>query len=137
MNFISRVLLSLLLAASFAGCMSATTVGKAAIPGEGHSKGPRVYSSDYSQVFNRSKDAVLALDWSLVFSDESSGSISAKTPLNMWTWGDSVSIQITRIEGGNVRVDVSSGTSYQLVDWGKTSKNIEQFYRKLDELVGR
>lgn len=96
---------------------------------------PKVYSADYDKVFMKAVDAVSQCSWQITFTDKSTGVISAKTPTNLWTWGDNVSIRIQKIDNDKVRVDVSSGTPNQVVDWGRNSRNITKYFKSLDLLL--
>ena len=116
----------------FPGCTTMSTNRKGSSP-----KGvaPKVYSADYDKVFMKAVDAVSQCSWQITFTDKSTGVISAKTPTNLWTWGDNVSIRIQKIDNDKVKVDVSSGTRNQVVDWGRNSRNITKYFKSLDLLL--
>ncbi len=114
------------------GCTSASTIGT----NNYDTIEPRSYTADYEKVFFAAVDAVTSLKWQITFTDKETGIISAKTPANFLTWGDEVSIRI-RQDNDKVRVDVSSGTNRQLIDWGKNAQNIRNLYLKMDSILKR
>jgi len=116
----------------FEGCSTATTSGAGQSPSD---ISARIYQKDFDTVFLKAVDAASAMGWQITFTDKSTGVIAAKTPTNLWTWGDSVSVRLTQIQGGAVKVDVSSGTANQVVDWGRNKRNILSYYGKLDNLL--
>lgn len=71
------------------------------------------------------------MEWQITFADKEVGIISAKTPTSFLTTGDVVSIKVRKSENNRVRVDVSAGTSRQMIDWGKNKGNIKNFYEQL------
>ncbi len=131
MTLTQRILLVFFLFFLF-GCATATTSYS---PENTDSIAPHIYDKDYSTVFIKAVDAASAMGWQVIFTDKSTGVISAKTPTNIWTWGDSVSIRVSRIEGGKVRVNVSSGTQSQVIDWGRNRRNTISYLGKLDGLI--
>ncbi len=131
MTLTQRILLVLFLF-FLLGCAAATTSYS---PEKTDSIAPHIYDKDYSTVFIKAVDAASAMGWQVTFTDKSTGVISAKTPTNIWTWGDSVSIRVSRIEGDKVRVNISSGTQGQVIDWGRNRRNIISYLGKLDNLI--
>ena len=117
----------MLLVISMFSC--ATTSSTLGSPQQGNT-----YSADYDKVYSEALNSVALLSWEITHSEKDAGIIQAKTPMSLWTYGDKVTIRLTDLENGNIRVDVSSGTN-QAVDWGKNNANISNFYRKLDALV--
>ena len=114
------------------GCASATTSSST---GSSVGISPRIYKEEYNIVFLKAVDAVSHMGWQITFTDKTTGIISAKTPTNFWTWGDTVSIRVYKLDEERTKVDVSSGTSRQIVDWGHNERNIFGFYEKLDNLI--
>lgn len=114
------------------GCATATSVGTRGTPSE---ISAHIYNKKFDMVFSSAIAAASAIGWQVTFTDKSTGVISARTPTNLWTWGDNVSIRVYRIENSTVKVDVSSGTQNQVVDWGRNKRNILSYYGKLDNLL--
>jgi hypothetical protein len=128
----TRFLLIMATAMYLGGCATATTSGTRETPPE---ISAHIYNKDFDTVFIRAIDAACAMGWQVNFTDKSTGVISARTPTNFWTWGDNVSIRVYRIENNAAKVDISSGTPNQIVDWGRNKRNILDYYGKLDNLV--
>ena len=127
-----RLLLLIIGTIYFQGCSTATTSGTGQTDSD---VSARIYEKDFDTVFFKAVDATSAMGWQITFTDKSTGVIAAKTPTNLWTWGDNVSIRLTQIENSAVKVDVSSGTPNQVIDWGRNKRNILSYYGKLDSLL--
>jgi hypothetical protein len=112
------------------GCASATTQTQ----NTKNAVSAQVYQSDYDVIFSKAIDAAGGMGWQITFTDKETGVISAKTAANFLTWGDTISIRISHQEQG-VKVDLASGSTGQIVDWGRNKNNILKFYKKLDALV--
>jgi hypothetical protein len=95
---------------------------------------PHVYKKDFKMVFEGVLASLKELRWRIKEFDEQKGEIWASTPFSIWTFGDNVYIQVKQLLDDDVSVDITSSSS-QLFDWGKNSKNIVRFYRKLDCLL--
>ncbi|PWW81341.1 hypothetical protein CR164_09880 [Prosthecochloris marina] len=113
-------------------CSSASTVSK---DGKAPEVEPKYYNIEYVKVFAGAIEAVNAMEWQITFADKEIGIISAKTPTSLLTWGDEISIKVRKPENNRVRVDVSAGTSRQMIDWGKNRGNINNFYQQLDDIL--
>lgn len=96
---------------------------------------PREYDATYEIVFDRCLEALGKLGWNLLSADQSSGIISARTPVSALTWGDHVIVYVSRSPEGTCRVVLSSASPGQVVTWGKNKKNKKRFYNMLDELM--
>ena len=114
-------------------CTSRTTIGLE--PGSGE-YAPHLYSFPKAKVYEKAILAAGALEWQVGHTDAASGVIAAEVGASMMTWGDKVSILVSEIAPTETRVDVTTGTSGQLVDWGKSRVNIRTFYEKLTQLLG-
>ena len=96
----------------------------------------RIYEMEYNIVFNKAVSAVIEQNWQIIFTDKNSGVISAKTHLNIFTLGDTISIQVNILKSNTVRVDVSSDAS-QLFDWGHNSRNVSNYLKTLELLLSK
>ena len=130
---IRAILLSLTVLYLF-GCTSRTTVGIE--PGTSP-YAPHIYPLPKEIVFQQSILAASALEWQVAHTDALSGVIAVEVGTSMMTWGDKVSILVSAVTPTSTRVDVTSGTRGQLVDWGKSRVNIRTFYEKLDALLAQ
>ncbi len=93
------------------------------------------YAKSFDQVFSASVDAVSLLTWEITVAQKDAGLISAKTPLNISTVGDKVTIRIFKgdVASGDslTHVGFSSGSN-QAFDWGRNSR----FYDQLTIALG-
>jgi hypothetical protein len=126
MNLTKYVLLILLAVSIFSCATTSSTLGSSQQGSE--------FTADYDRVYSESLNAVALLSWEITHSEKDAGIIQAKTPMSLWTYGDKITIRLTNLNNGKVRVDVSSGTN-QAVDWGKNDANISNFYSKLNALL--
>jgi len=94
----TKVLFIMAITIYLAGCATATTSGTRETPSD---ISAHIYNKDFDTVFIRAIDAASAMGWQVTFTDKSTGVISAKTPTNLWTWGDNVSIRVSRIENNS------------------------------------
>jgi hypothetical protein len=67
--------------------------------------------------------------------DRSKGSITAKTPVNWKTWGDTIIFEIAETDNGYTDVKVSSRPTARttLVDYGKNLDNVEKIISFLEK----
>jgi len=128
----SRITVLLFALVLMISCTSASTVSK---DGKAPEVEPKIYSLGYEKVYSGAIQAVSALEWQISFADKSLGIISAKTPTSLWTRGDELTIKVNQPQNDKVRVDVSSGTSRQMLDWGKNKGNIKDFYEQPDQVL--
>lgn len=128
----SRITVLLFALVLMISCTSASTVSK---DGKAPKVEPKIYSLGYEKVYSGAIQAVSSLEWQISFADKSLGIISAKTPTSFLSMGDELSIRVHQPKEGKVRVDVSAGTSRQMIDWGKNKGNIKNFYKQLDQIL--
>lgn len=91
----------------------------------------RIFKCSYSKVYSRAVSTVMELKWQLTHSKKDEGLIQARTPMNLWTWGDLITIYVVEEEPNKILVEVTSASPQQY-DWGKNKKNIEKFYSTLE-----
>lgn len=90
-------------------------------------------SDRYMQLEVSAKDTFTAcmniiegLGFKITASDESRGFIQAKVAISKMSWGETVTIQITRVSPRSCRVSLlSQSTWFTLVDWGKNDENVD------------
>jgi hypothetical protein len=75
-------------------------------------------------------EAILALRWSITA--ESEKCIRASTSVNLWSWGERVSI--TFGPRGTVLVTSKCALPTQCLDWGKNRSNVTAFLKRLKKL---
>lgn len=93
----------------------------------------KVFTASYDDVFSKSTQTLMALGWQVVSSSKEEGLIQARTPMTMLTWGDVVTVAVSKSDQ-QVRVELTSASNQQ-VDWGKNSANIKKFYQHLNTML--
>jgi hypothetical protein len=78
---------------------------------------------------------IVALGWQVTHSAPSEGIVTASTPVTMSTFGDNVTVHVVSVAPGQSRVDVTSATPRQVVDWGKNRENVERFYSQFTAAI--
>ena len=121
-----KVALSVVLISLLSACTSSSTLDKSSNL-NGH-----VYEKPYKQVFIAAQDTAMEMGWQILSSNLETGIISAKASANLLTWGQDVSIIVRKVDGKEVKVDISSSARNQLVDMGRSSSDIREFYKKLN-----
>lgn len=106
----------------------------AAMTGKGGLK-PSIYKANYDEVYIKGVEAISNKGWTIEFTDRETGIINARTGVSLSTWGDVVSIRISRQANGEVQVNASSRTERQALDWGKNTRNIKEYLVELDKLM--
>jgi hypothetical protein len=90
------------------------------------------YSVRHDILFIKCQEAVGLCKFVLKDSNHASGQLIAKTKLNLWSWGEKVTIQV--YQDGSVAV--ISACIAQIVDYGRNQRNVEQFFNTLNHLLG-
>jgi hypothetical protein len=75
-------------------------------------------------------EALLDLGWSIT--EESERVIRASTRVNLWSWGERVTI--TFRARGRVTVTSECALVTQCLDWGKNRSNVNAFLKRLKKL---
>ena len=122
-----KVTFIILMLATIGGCASSSTL-------DDHSKlTSHVYSFNYKKIFFAAQESALALGWQIIGSNYKTGIIYAKSSAKFLTSGQNISILVHDLAGKKTKVDISSGNTSQIIDWGQSYNDIEQFYLKLDQ----
>ncbi len=95
-----------------------------------------VYKLSYERVFKEVKNALSDCKFKIKEADESSGKINASAGISIWSWGENINILVSKTSEGT-QVDAYSGTKLQLIDWGKTRKNITNFFAALNKRLNK
>ena len=82
------------------------------------------YSNLYEDVFNATILAIQDCGFVKDSADIASGIIFASTKTSIWSWGEIIEIYVTEKENGT-EISISSIPKLQLIDWGKSSENVE------------
>lgn len=80
--------------------------------------------------------SIKKLGWKTVSQNPETGEIKAKAGATLRSWGEDVSICVSKEETGST-ISVLSEASSQLFDWGKNAENERVFLEKLEKIVSR
>jgi len=125
MNFL-KISVLLMVSALVAGCVTVQTAHDV-VPEQ-----RKIFQESYTKVYSRAVSTLMELKWQISHSDKEEGLIQARTPMNLWTWGDLVTVYVTEESQNKILVEVTSASPQQY-DWGKNKDNIEKFYSRLSE----
>lgn len=82
------------------------------------------YPNSYEDVFNATILAISDCDFVKDSADISSGIIFASAKASIWSWGEIIDIYVSEKEN-RTEISISSTPKLQLIDWGKSSENVE------------
>jgi len=92
----------------------------------------RSYETDYNTAFKKalstSKSCFDVERHSIV-----KGYIECKTRSSIWSWGESISIEVREINSIETKITIDSSASAQLFDWGKSKENIKMFFNLFEQ----
>lgn len=91
-----------------------------------------IYAGDFKEIFKRCFESVKKCGWDVTSYDENEGIIFAETRGSFLSWGETVSIRVSKNEG-KTTVKVMSEPFAQIIDWGKSDENIQKFYNWLEQ----
>ena len=94
-----------------------------------------IYKLPYEKVFEEVKNALNDCKFKIKEIDEKSGRIKASSGASIWSWGERVEVLVSKT-GGGTKVDVYSRAKAQLVDWGKSGRNVTNFLAALNKRLG-
>ncbi len=118
---------------------------------EGHEGHSRIYDGVYQKIWETVPKAITKLGPSILSVDEESGTVFAETPMTTFSYGESISVYIKKIDETHTGVEVVSrkkdgrdifAYSYQDRILNELSRQLGQSYRwpffqKLGRLLGR
>lgn len=93
----------------------------------------KTYPSPYDEVFEVSLKSIKQLGWNIVSQNKGTGEIKAKTGTTLRSWGEDIAIKVAE-EATGTTISIFSGSSFQLLDWGKSKENELLFHRELKKL---
>lgn len=67
--------------------------------------------------------------------DRTTGIVTATTATSWRSWGEALTVTVGQDQPGTTSVTLRSQASFQLVDWGKNTKNIDFFTTALRSYV--
>lgn len=78
---------------------------------------------------------VQKLSWKIDRMDRPLHRFRVKIGMSVWTWDQTMFIDINKIDEGTTQVHVFSEAGGQVVDYGKNRKDIEKFLRELEAVL--
>lgn len=91
-----------------------------------------VYRLPYDVVYNEVINALSDCKFKIKKEDKESGDIKASAGISFWSWGENLEFLVSKT-GEGTQVNAYSGAKAQLYDWGKSRKNIHNFYAALNK----
>ena len=95
-----------------------------------------VYKIEYKRVFEEAMNSLSECNFSVKESDNKKGIIKESTKMSVWSWGESIIVLIEKTSVGT-KVSVSSEAKAQLFDWGKSRRNINNFFENLNRKLNK
>jgi hypothetical protein len=81
---------------------------------------------------------ILKSKWKLIDSDKTLGHFKARIGASIWTWGETMLVDVSMNEDGSTKVDVYCEViHHQKADHGKLDKDVDKFYRELENLINQ
>jgi len=83
-------------------------------------------------VFEEAKNALSDCGFIIKKTDEPSGIIKAFAEVSIWSYGDVITISVSKSAEGT-HVKAHSTAKAAIFDWGKSGRNVTDFFAILDE----
>ena len=84
-------------------------------------------SYPFEKVWEATWTALPLAGWELTRADRTQGHFDAKVGVNLYTWREDFSMDLTKNDEGSTRIHVWGKVRHQLYDWGKTRRDIDRF----------
>ena len=91
-----------------------------------------IYDLEYEKVFQEAKNALSEGGFITVNTDEESGVIKAFAGASFSSYGEDVTITLSRTARGT-NVNAHSRARAALFDWGKSGRNVNKFFAIMNE----
>jgi len=82
-------------------------------------------------VFDAVPRVLAKLHWNVERIDRPLGRFKVKIGMSLWTWGQTMFIDVSKIDDKSTRVHIYSEASGQIFDWGKNRRDIDSFFHEL------
>ena len=92
------------------------------------------YELEYEKIFEEAKKALSDSGFIIVHTDEDSGVHKAYTGASFSSYGEDITITVSRTAGGT-DVNAHSRARAVIFDWGKSGRNVNRFFAALNERV--
>ena len=90
----------------------------------------RIYEYPYQRVYSAALSAAERCGFRIDEEDEDEGIIQASAGMSLWSWGEYITIEISRVTTG-IEVTLSSNAKIQVFDWDKSKDNVNAFFQML------
>lgn len=90
------------------------------------------YKLGYEKVFKEAKDALSDCEFIVQNVDEESGIIKAYVGASFRSYGEDITITVSKTEKGT-HVTAYSRAKAAIFDWGKSGENVNNFFAALDK----
>jgi hypothetical protein len=87
----------------------------------------RTYRIDYNTAFKKALNSAERC-FNVERYDINDGNIKCNTIASIWSWGETIMIQVKSINSEETKITVDSSPNAQLIDWGKSKENIVIFF---------
>lgn len=87
----------------------------------------RTYRIDYNTAFERALNSAKRC-FNVQQHNINDGYIKCKTRASIWSWGETILIEVNSINSEQTKITIESSPSAQLIDWGKSKENNESFF---------
>lgn len=91
----------------------------------------RIYPNLYDDVFDAILQTIADCGFRKESTNRSSGHIVTSTGISLRSWGERMEIQVSEADNGT-EVYISSSPRLQLIDWGKSSENIDSLFAAIE-----
>ena len=92
-----------------------------------------IVNSDAVNAINVSQKAISQCGWKVI--NMGSSTIKATTGISIWSWGETVLVQVQVSEGLTYLNVQSKSKDMVLLDWGKNQENVDKFLNYLSRHV--
>jgi len=93
----------------------------------------RSYDGTHEQIYGACIKAISNHGWNITRSDKSKGILLAITPMSLMSWGEEIKIELNTF---NKKIEIKvRSESRQFIDWGKNSKNVNNFYSTIENIL--
>jgi hypothetical protein len=93
------------------------------------------YPYPYAAVFDAVVATLPRVPATIRTADPATGIVTASTGMGARSWGERITVTVWEPAPGSTALTITSQTTFQLVDWGKNSKNITTFLTALTSYV--
>ena len=79
-------------------------------------------------------DALIKSGFKIIETDELNGIIRAKAAMTLRSWGEDIEVRFLKTPQG-IQVTMGSESLSDILDWGKSKKNVRIFFNNLNKII--